>query len=130
MNVLPNIVTSPAPGATEIPQTGIQGIKQKVEESNTQMTQAFAGLLIASMGFMAAMAWNDAAKSYFAQTPLSKWTKFGPLIFAICATVFAFVVSKIMSKYAAPACTTLCQKTIDDLAAIVQKKKSAPRGQF
>lgn len=113
-NVLPTIFTNSEDPGTPT-SSKMEEIKSTLKQTNAQMTQAFASLIIASMGFMAALAWNDAAKNFFEKSPLAKFTKFGPFFYAIIATCVAFFVSKWLSKYAAPTCMSLCDKTLKDL---------------
>lgn len=128
-NIMPVIFSSSAdassgpttaPMGTPGPNGTLAKLEDTLKKTNSQMSQAFASLIIASMGFMAALAWNDAAKNVFEHSALKKFTRFGPIAYAVIATIVAFLVSKALSKYSAPVCTVLCDKTIKDLSSAMQ----------
>ncbi|MCD6414434.1 MAG: hypothetical protein J7L23_02280 [Candidatus Diapherotrites archaeon] len=61
-----------------------------------------ASLLTAAFGLIAALAWNDAIKSLFAEGgPLYSMAGYGPWVYAILVTIIAVAVAVWIGRVAA-----------------------------
>ena len=80
--------------ATPDSLTSVKGTASSIVDSakkaTTDLTIRFADMLVAAAGLVAALSWNDAIKSLFAQGGMFyRFAKDGPWIAAIVRTLFA-----------------------------------------
>lgn len=67
-----------------------------------EVIEKIAALMTAAFGLIAALAWNDAIKSLFAEGgPLFVLAKYGVWVYAIMVTVIAVIMTVYIGKLAA-----------------------------
>lgn len=77
--------------------------------ANAEVAQQFATLINNAAGIVAALAWSDALSNLFVRLRILKNSPMlGPVAYAAVLTLVAYAISRALSTYAKPACTTLC----------------------
>lgn len=72
----------------------------------------FMQLIVGAMTLSASLAWNDAFRSFFDNTPYLK--KYGPWIYALCVTIAVYILIKMLQ--------TLKNKNILEILTTTPKK--------
>lgn len=73
------------------------------------VTQEFATLITNAVSLVSALAWSEAMKTILQNNTMFQGNRYiGPIVYAICVTLLAFVVSRTLGKKAKPACTSIC----------------------
>jgi hypothetical protein len=79
------------------------GIVDTAKKTTTDLTIRFADLLVTAAGIVAALSWNDAVKSLFAEGGiLYRFSKGGPWIAAIVITIFAIWLGFLRTRIVPP----------------------------
>lgn len=78
-------------------------IVDKTKQAATDLTIRFADMIVAAGGIVAALSWNDAIKSLFAEGGVFfRFAKDGPWIAAFCITIFAILLGFWRSRLIPP----------------------------
>jgi len=82
-------------------------ITTTAKKTATDLTVRFADMIVAAAGIVAALSWNDAIKSLFAEGGVFyKFAKGGPWIAATLITLFAVALGFWRAKLIPPSNTT------------------------
>lgn len=78
-------------------------IVDTAKKTTTELTIRFADLLVTAAGIVAALSWNDAVKSLFAEGGiLYRFSKGGPWVAAIVITIFAIWIGYLRTRIVPP----------------------------
>ena len=85
-----------------LPNT-VNNVTNTAKKTATDLTVRFADMIVAAAGIVAALSWNDAIKSLFADGGVFyKFAKGGPWIAATLITLFAVALGFWRSKLIPP----------------------------